>query len=133
MPARLPIELLIPQRDPFVLVDDFVPEEGAHFRVPAGHILVEDGHLSAAGLVEHIAQTAAARAGYLGRLENEPIPVGYIGAVQDLDVFELPAVGDQLRTTVEVVHQIFHVTQVRGRVTCGGKTLAECTMKIVII
>ena len=42
------------------------------------------------GLVENIAQTAAARAGYISHTENKPVLVGYIGAVNNLQVFSLP-------------------------------------------
>src|ERR1700744_6482433 len=98
---------LIPQRPPFVLIDRFVYGEDLHslFTVPGDHLLVEDGRLSEAGLVENIAQTAAARAGYLCRLEGREVPLGYIGAVQRLAVFERPPVGAVHRTSVTVKHQ----------------------------
>ena len=42
-----------------------------NFLVQEGNILVEDGVLVEAGLVENIAQTAAARSGYLSKIEKK--------------------------------------------------------------
>jgi predicted hotdog family 3-hydroxylacyl-ACP dehydratase len=136
MDPLIPIETLIPQRPPFVLVDAFVFEDADHgygtFKVKEDHILVEEGCLSEAGLVENIAQTAAARMGYLGRKEGLAVAIGYIGAVQQLDVLELPRIGDELRTTISVQHQVFNVTQIHGTVRCGTRVMATCEMKIFI-
>jgi predicted hotdog family 3-hydroxylacyl-ACP dehydratase len=134
MDTRIPILDLIPQRPPFVLVDAFVAEEDySVFRVPEDHVLVRDGFLSEAGLVENIAQTAAARAGFLCLSEGKPVPLGYIGAVQHLDVAGLPAVSQEIRTTIEVKHQVFNSTSVRGTAYAGDQVLATCDMKIFIV
>lgn len=127
--------VLIPQRPPFVLIDRFSmdPEAYSLFVVPEDHVLVEDGRLSEAGLVENIAQTAAARAGYISRSEGKPVPLGYIGAVQKLVVLALPETGATLRTTIETKHQIFNATVVEGIVRAGDQTLASCEMKIFIV
>lgn len=126
---------LIPQRPPFVLIDQFIMDGEAHslFVVPKDHILVEDGRLSEAGLVENIAQTAAARAGYISRSEGKPVSLGYIGAVQKLTVHALPVAGAALRTTIDVKHQIFNATVVEGTVRAGDEVLASCEMKIFIV
>lgn len=137
MTNRIPILELIPQRAPFVLVDEFVYEDEqtlySLFRVPGDHVLVDGGLLSEGGLVENIAQTAAARAGYLCRKEGQPVPLGYIGAVQHLHIYDLPKVGDELRTTIIIKHQVFNSTQVEGTVRLGDKVLGSCEMKIFIV
>ena len=126
---------LIPQRPPFVLISSFSMDDEAvsTFTVSGDHILVSDGVLSEAGLVENIAQTAAARAGYISRIEGKPVSVGYIGAVQKLGIRSLPAVGSTLRTTVAVKHQVFNATQIEGAVFADGLLLATCEMKIFIV
>jgi len=127
---------LIPQRPPFVLLDDFVSggeEEGyGLFKVPENHVLVEKGRLTEGGLVENIAQTAAARAGYQAKKEGIPIPLGYIGSVQELIIHRLPEAGAELRTSIKVERQIFQVTQVRGTVYHDADKIAECQLKIFI-
>ena len=44
-------------------------------------MLVSNGEFSEAGLMENIAQTAAARAGYIAVMENKPVAIGYIMSV----------------------------------------------------
>ena len=59
---------LIPQRPPFVMIDEFSSSSAlstrTKFHVTAENIFADEGMLAEAGLVENIAQTAAARAGY---------------------------------------------------------------------
>ncbi|MEO8117090.1 MAG: hypothetical protein ABI653_05520 [Bacteroidota bacterium] len=59
---------LIPQRPPFVMVDHLInaDEKTAEtsFLILPENLLVENGFLSEAGLMENMAQTAAAKAGY---------------------------------------------------------------------
>ncbi len=136
MPEHLSIPALIPQRPPFVMVDDFVytDEENCHalLRVRADNILAEGEFLSESGLVENIAQTAAARAGYLSHIKQEPVQVGYIGAVQRLEVWDLPRVGDEIKTDIKVTHQVFNATLITGSVWRRDDLLARCDMKIFI-
>jgi predicted hotdog family 3-hydroxylacyl-ACP dehydratase len=127
---------LIPQQSPFVMVDNVIAfsETGfsAGFVVRPDNIFVENGLFKEPGLVENIAQTAAARAGYVARSGNKPVEVGYIGAVNGLEVFELPKTGDQLITEITIENQIFDVTLISGKITCNGKQMAKCSMKIFI-
>ncbi|MCW3093610.1 MAG: 3-hydroxyacyl-ACP dehydratase [Ferruginibacter sp.] len=126
----------IPQRPPFVMIDRLTGNNenatSSSFLVKADNILVENGQLPEAGLVENIAQTAAAREGYLAGLQNKPVRVGYIGAVKNLVVYALPSVNDELRTEITIQNQIFDVTLIRGSVRSREVLLAECEMKIFI-
>jgi hypothetical protein len=45
---------------------------------------------------------------------------------------ELPQVGDELKTTIEVVSEIFAITLVNAKVEIGDKLVASCEMKIAI-
>ncbi|EHQ30853.1 beta-hydroxyacyl-ACP dehydratase [Mucilaginibacter paludis] len=130
------IHTLIPQKMPFVMVDSLlsVSQDGAqtNFRVTEENVLVENGHFTEAGLMENIAQTAAARAGYTALAENRPVEVGYIGAVKNLEIFNLPMIGDELITEIKIENQIFDVTVISGKVMCKDKVMAMCEMKIFI-
>jgi predicted hotdog family 3-hydroxylacyl-ACP dehydratase len=125
---------LIPQRSPFVMIDALTAcdEQGAStsFTVRPDNLFVQDNRLREPALVENIAQTAAARMGYICRTENKPVPVGFIGAVQNLVVKVLPATGDVLHTTITIKNQVFNATVISGEVKAGDKTLATCEMKI---
>lgn len=104
----------------------------AEFLIIKDNIFVENGRFSEPGLVENIAQTAAARAGYISALENKPVKVGYIGAIKNLVIYSLPSVNDELVTEITVGNQIFDVTIIKGKVSCNESLLAECEMKIFI-
>lgn len=127
---------LIPQRPPFVMVDTLVSASDdttvTTLLVLPENVLVSDGELSEAGLTENIAQTAAAGAGYATHQLGKPVQPGFIGAVKNLEVFALPKVGDTIETEVKIENQVFDVSIIKGKITCGGSTIAQCEMKIFI-
>lgn len=126
----------IPQRSPFVMVDEVVYSDEtitrSKFLVDAQNIFVENGYLKEPGLVENIAQTAAARAGYTAHTQSKPLLMGYIGAIKNLEIFFFPKTGDELITEITVENQIFDVTLISGKIICNGKLTAHCEMKIFI-
>ena len=130
------ITLLIPQRAPFVMISQLVYFDAiitrTNFIIKKDNVLLDDDHFSAAGLVENIAQTAAARAGYIAGIEKKSVQVGYIGAVKNLVINQLPSINDELITEVSVINQIFDVTIISGKVKCNNILLASCEMKIFI-
>ena len=130
------IQSLIPQKPPFVMVDKLIAfsETGTTtgFTIKADNIFVKDGIFKEPGLVENIAQTAAARAGYVSKTQNKPVMVGYIGAVSGLQVLALPKTGDELITEITIENQIFDVTLISGKITCNDQLIAQCKMKIFI-
>ena len=119
------IQDLIPQGPPFIMVDKLLSFSetiiSTSFTIRADNIFVEN-----------IAQTAAARAGYISKTENKPVAVGYIGAVNNLEVYYLPKPGDELITEIAIKNQIFDVTLISGKIICNGKPVAQCNMKIFI-
>jgi predicted hotdog family 3-hydroxylacyl-ACP dehydratase len=130
------IESLIPQRQPFVMIDELSYSDGnltrTRLQVSAGNIFVENGLLTEPGLLENIAQTAAARAGYEAKKENAPVRIGYIGAVKNFEVFDLPAVNDIIETEIIIGNQVFDVSVIKGVISCNGRVIAKCEMKIFI-
>jgi predicted hotdog family 3-hydroxylacyl-ACP dehydratase len=136
MTAINDIQTLIPQRPPFVMIDKLLSvtetTTTTGFTIPVDNIFVEDGVFKEPGLVENIAQTAAASAGYVSHTQNKPVLVGYIGAVNNLQVFALPKASDELITEITTENQIFDVTLIAGKITCNGQLIAQCKMKIFI-
>ena len=102
------------------------------FIIKEDNVLVDGGFFTEAGLLENMAQTAAAGAGYTAINAGKPVEAGYIGAVKNFEIFSLPAVGDTLQTEVTFSEHVFNVTIVSGTVTCNNKTVASCEMKIFI-
>ena len=102
------------------------------FRVRAENIFVVNGKLLEAGLVENIAQTAAARAGHISSVQKKIPVIGYIGDVKNLEIAGLPKINDELETEITIENQIFEVSFLKGRISCGKKEIARCEMKLFI-
>lgn len=130
------ITAYIPQRTPIVMiggileVKDNITRTG--LQIAADNLFVEEGVLKSPGLLENMAQTAAARVGYIAQQENTPVPIGFIGAVKDFEVFEFPPAGSFIETTTEIQNQVFNATMVAAKVTLNGKVMAQCELKIFI-
>lgn len=100
---------------------------------PDNIFLSPDGTFTASGIVENIAQTCAARMGYICKYINKkPIRIGYIGAVRKLNILELPHAGDRLTTTVTVIADALDVTLVNAEVRCDNTLIASGQMKIAM-
>ncbi|MEJ7587131.1 MAG: 3-hydroxyacyl-ACP dehydratase [Ferruginibacter sp.] len=112
------IELLIPQREPFVMIDELLSFDDqttrSSFLIKKDNIFVENERFGEPGLLENIAQTAAARAGYISRISNQLVEIGYIGAVKNLVIHSLPSVHDKLVTEITVNNQVFEVNNNHG-------------------
>jgi predicted hotdog family 3-hydroxylacyl-ACP dehydratase len=130
------IHKVIPQRDPMVLIDDLLEQSQVksvtQFVVPEGHVLLDGDELSESGLIENIAQSAAAGVGYEYFTKNEPAPVGFIGAVSKLQIMRRPKIAQKLETTIEVTHQLTGITVIQGTSTIDGELAATCEMKIFL-
>ncbi len=135
-PAEIDISSIIPQKPPFVMIDQLVYCDDTiartNFTIKKENIFVEDGVFSEAGLVENIAQTAAARSGYLSTIEKKNLGIGYIGDVKNLEIAALPKINSILETEISIKNQIFDITVISGKVKSGDKVLAQCEMKIFI-
>ena len=126
---------IIPQRPPFVMIDALIHFDEVITRtcltVRADSIFVEDNELTEAGVMENIAQTCAARMGYINKfLNSDKVKIGFIGAIKNLVIEELPKVGDKLNTSVEVVSEVLALTLVNAKVEVNEKLLASCEMRI---
>lgn len=101
--------------------------------IPEDNIFVNDGKFSAAGLIENMAQTCATRIGYVNKyILLKGIQIGYIGALRNMQVFELPKVGDKIVTEVLIREEVFGMTLADATVKCGDKLLVSTEMKIAV-
>ena len=128
---------ILPQREPFVFVDRLIHyderETVTTFLVPADHLLVEDGHLTAAGILENMAQSSAARIGYLCKyILHVPVRIGYIGAIKKFRVHRLPAVGETMTTTILFREDVFGISLVDAVVRIGEDLIAEASLKTAL-
>lgn len=131
------ITQFLPQRPPFILVDKLrlctQDETNSSFLVPEAHIMVKDNKLNAGGLVENMAQTAAAGTGYLSLLNNEEVKRGYIGAIKNLNIYKLPEIGTMLFTRTISINKVLNVNIIKSDIhDKDGFKYAECEMKIFL-
>jgi predicted hotdog family 3-hydroxylacyl-ACP dehydratase len=127
---------LIPQRPPVVMIgalhvcDD--ERTITSFSVTEECLFTENGYLSEFGLIENMAQTAASRAGYLSRMENLPVPLGFIAGLKDFRLMRRPSLGEVLVTTVRVIDTVMGISIIEGTVSVADETIAACGLKIYI-
>lgn len=134
---QIDIHELLPQREPFVMVDKLVyfdeKTTTTSFLVREDNLFVENGRLNACALAENIAQTCAARLGYVNKyILKRGIQIGFIGAVKDMKVIDTPVVGDVLTTTIHVLEQIMGLTLVTAVIRIGGRVVTTAEMKIAL-
>ena len=127
---------LIPQRPPIVMVDKLISVADkttvSGFTIKPDNIFVIDGIFIEPGLIENIAQSAALGVGYVCSVKNEKVPLGFIGAVKNLQIFALPRVGDELTSEIKVDYEVFEATLITGKIYCDSKLIAQCEMKIFL-
>lgn len=128
---------LLPQQEPFVMISRLTHFDEVTTKtetdIQAENIFVEDGRFSASGLIENIAQTCAARIGYVNKyILKKGIQIGFIGAVRNLEVTALPQVGETIVTSVDVKEEVFGMTLAEAVVTQGDRTLVTTEIKIAI-
>lgn len=118
------------------MVDEFLGMENNISRtilsVRKNNLFVDNGQLSECGLIEHIAQSAAARAGYLAFTTGLSPKIGYIGSIEDFTVFKLPVVGETIETSITIVKEIMNVTLIKACCHINFQKSASCRMKIFL-
>ena len=134
--SNYPIESLIPQRKPIVMVDQVVGHSKTgivtEFEILDSNYFVEDGVFTESGLLENIAQTAACKVGLECKLASKKVPLGFIGSINRVKISKLPEPTDILTTEVEILQEIFNISLISGKCFLNGDLLLECHMKIVI-
>ena len=136
---HIPILELIPQRPPFVMVDKLLSCEGkvatTSFQVKSDNVLLdENGILSASGIIENMAQTCAARIGYINKfLESKTIKIGVVASVKNFEITAYPKIDDVLTTTVEeTLGGILNMTLLTAITECNGKIIAQAEVKVAL-
>lgn len=137
------IQSLLPQGPPFIMVDRLLDSDGTVTRtcfvVTADNPLAGDGRLGVAGMIENIAQTAAAGTGWeaeakgtgTGEGSRKGPRSGAIVSVNRLEIHDLPMVGDELLTETRVTTRVADIIVISGKISCGQSLVAVAEMKIL--
>ncbi|MBN9292953.1 MAG: hypothetical protein J0G96_03125 [Flavobacteriia bacterium] len=127
---------LIPQRPPIVLVHQLLEYDASSltsgFTVPGEHLFVKDGILQEGGLTEHMAQSVALHTGYSFYIKGETAPTGYIGAINKLEILQLPASGTLIMSKIEILQEFAGVTLVNITVSQADRVIATGQMKTIV-
>ena len=135
--AAIDILDILPQREPFVMIGSLV-----HFDmkrtvtktpISEGNIFVDNGTFTATGLMENVAQTCAARIGYINKyILKKGIQIGVIGSIRNFEINRLPNVGEIITTTIDVRDEIFGMILADCKVMLGEKVVATTEIKIAV-
>ncbi len=129
------IKQLIPQRYPFMMVDEFEQRDDnsavtALTVRPDNYFITYDGAMAETGLIEHIAQSCSALAG--AKSTSEHAPIGMIAEVKNFLCQRRPQVGERLDTTVTFGFSFGQMTLAHGVTTIGEEQVAEVDLKIFV-
>ena len=127
---------LIPQRPPIVMVDllQNVTESEAEtgLLIKEDNIFVQNGQMQEPGLIEHIAQSAAAFAGFRGYASGKEPRLGYIGELKRLFLYARPNAGARLSTHLRVLGEAAGITLLAAETKVGDDVVAAGQMKIFL-
>ena len=127
----------IPQKPPFVMIGKLLEVSGkktmTSFVIKEDNLFCSEGLFREPGLIENMAQTAAAGVGYTSKENGKEPPMGFIGGLRNLQIYSLPNVGSEIKTEVTIEHEVFDATVVNGKIFFQENCIAECELKIFLI
>lgn len=132
------IKQLIPQRYPMMMVDEFEEQEEQHattaLTVRVDNIFVlPSGEFLESGLLEHIAQSCSALAGFQARQRGDTKPpVGMIVEIKNFQCNRRPLAGEKIETDISFTFSFGNMTLAHGTTRIGEENIAKVEMKIFI-
>ena len=100
------------------------------FFIDEKNIFCKNGFFAEPGLVENIAQSAAAKIGFLTKPGEKEILLGYICSIKDLVINFLPPVNSIITTEIIVENELMGFTIISGKVMSGDNLACKCEMRI---
>ena len=122
------IKRLIPQREPFIMVDEIEASDGTHAVtaltvLKENYFMLPDGTMSETGVIEHMGCQA------LEQQTANP-PVGLIGEVKRFECQRRPCAGEKIETSIEFGFVFGNVTIATGESHVGEELIAKAQLKI---
>ena len=121
-----------------MMVDEFEAIDGnsgaTALTVSRGnYFILPDGTMAETGLIEHLAQSCSAFAGYQALKDassDGAAPVGLIGEVKRFECFRRPRIGEKIKSTVTFGFTFGNVTQASGQSFVDDEQIADIKLKI---
>jgi len=133
--SKTEIESYIPQRAPFIMIDNLVeatPEKFiTDFRILPDNIFVENEVLREFALIENIAQSCSAGLAIVKKSAGNKTVDGFIGGISKLILYDLPGVNETILTVVILLAQIENMFLLKGENFLNDKKLLECEIKLI--
>ena len=127
----------IPQKNPIIMIGKLLDVTPAttvtSLVIKEDNLFCSEGFFREPGLIENMAQTAAAGVGFNSKENGKEPPVGFIGGLRNLLVHSLPRVGCEIRTEVTIEHEVFDAKVVKGKIFFEENCIAECELKIFLM
>lgn len=126
----------LPQRPPMIFVDALL-ECTSSFYVSSfcpqkDTLFCKDGFFEESGIIENMAQTAALGVGYYAIQNINTVPLGFIGAIKNLSIYQRPKTNHTISTKISVLHTVLNASLVKAEVFFDEKLMAEGEFKIFI-
>ena len=133
--TRQKIEEFIPQRKPFIMIDNLIEASAemfkTDFKILPDNIFVEKGLLREFALIENIAQSGSAGLAASKIFADKKKADGYIGAISKLKLYELPKLNDTIYTIVNLITRFENMFLLKGTNYLEERKLMECEIKLV--
>jgi 3-hydroxymyristoyl/3-hydroxydecanoyl-(acyl carrier protein) dehydratase len=131
---------LIPQRYPMVMIDKLLACDDknavSQLTIRWDNLFLDRQGFTSAGMIEAMAQTVAAKTGFLLKAQPEStekkIPIGVIGSIKNFRMYFQPPAGSLITITVSLEHQVLQAVVIKGKVETNGNIAAESDMQIFI-
>ncbi len=131
------LQSLLPQAPPMLMIDALVSSDAekteTKLTIKKDNIFVSEGKLREPGIIENMAQTAAARAGYEAFSNKTKVKTGYIGSIKNLVIYSLPKANSILQTVLTPVSDIGNISVIKTEIISETEKIAECTMTIILL
>ena len=130
------IKLVIPQREPIIMIDKILNHSdekiSTSLTITETNIFVEENIFQSSGLIEHIAQSSAARMGIQTTEEGKEPLLGYIASIKNMIINRLPKVGETILTEIIVTNHINNIIVVQGESKVDNIVVSNCELKVFI-
>jgi hypothetical protein len=122
------------------MIDKLLSCEGnkatAELTVRTDNIFLTKNGLSPSGIIESMAQTAAARTGFIMKTEsgseNKRVPIGVIGSIKNFKSYFMPQVGSKMIITIGIDHEVLNATIMKCYAEVNGIKAAEGNLQIFL-
>ena len=103
------------------------------FEIRDSCLFLSGDRFTSSGVIENIAQTCAARIGYINKyILKRDITAGVVAAIKKFEISEWPRIGDVITTDVEIQAEAFGMMLAMATVRLDGREIATAEIKLTI-